>query len=101
MPADGEAVGDQHAAARAPLAGGGRRHGDYSLPGACCLESEVAQERRPPRITDTLGEMVVLEQSGRLQVFVVDRVVGTDQRQRCLVVKILPLSLHLLMRLGE
>ena len=36
-----------------------------------------------------------------LQVFVIDRVVGAHQRERRLVVKVLPLALHLLMRLGE
>ncbi len=50
---------------------------------------------------DALGEMVVLEHVGRLQVLVIDRVVAAHQRQRRLVVEVLPLAPHLLMRLRQ
>ena len=48
-----------------------------------------------------LGEMVVLEHVGRLQVLVIDRIVGSHQGQRRLVVKVLSLAAHLLMRFGQ
>src|SRR4029450_12638338 len=57
--------------------------------GACWLGAQDAQERRPPRIADALGETVVLEPVGRLQILVIDHSVGSDQGQRCLVVKLL------------
>jgi hypothetical protein len=50
---------------------------------------------------DALGEMVILEHVGRLQVFVINCVVLTNQLERCLVMEVLPLALHFLMRLGE
>ena len=95
MPADGQALLNHNATARTGLAGVGRRHGYDSLPGACCLESEDAQERAPARIMDALGEMVVLEHVGRLQVLVIDHVVVAHQRERRLVVEVLSLALHL------
>src|SRR4051812_10643920 len=45
--------------------------------------------------------MVVLEHVGRLQVFMIDGVVGAQQGKRGLVVEILPLPPDLLMLLGE
>jgi hypothetical protein len=45
--------------------------------------------------------MVVPDHVGRLQVLVIDGVIGTNERQRCLLVKIPPLATHLLMRPGK
>ena len=73
----------------------------HSLPSIYCFESEDAQECRPPGITDAFGEMVIPDHVGRLQVFVVDRVVGSDQRERRLMMKILSLAAYLLMRLRQ
>jgi hypothetical protein len=53
------------------------------------------------QIADTLGEVVVHEHIGRLQLLVIDRVVGSDQRQGRLMVKVCSLAAHLLMRLGS
>jgi hypothetical protein len=101
MPADGQAFGDHNATARTSLAGVSRRHGDCPLPGACCLESEDAQERRPAGIGDALGEMMVPDHVGRLQVFMVDHVVLLNEGQRRLMVEIRSLTAHFLMRLGK
>jgi hypothetical protein len=65
-----------------------------SSTGACCRVGEEAQERAPPGILDALGEMVVLEQIADLQLRMRDRVIGLDQRERRLVVNILPLTLE-------
>ena len=54
--------------------GGNRGH---PTPGACCLGFEDGTERRPARITDALGEMVVPYHVGDPQVFEIDRVVGS------------------------
>jgi hypothetical protein len=72
----------------------------HSLPGAYCLESENAQERRPARIADALGEVVALEPVGRLHVLMRDGVVGAHERERRLVMKVGALPPHFLMRLG-
>jgi hypothetical protein len=101
MPADGQAFGDQRATARTSLAGECRTDRHHPPTGACCLESEDAQERRPPCIADALGEMVVSEHIADLQVFMKDHIVGADQCERRLVVKVLPLATHFLMRLGK
>jgi hypothetical protein len=50
---------------------------------------------------DALGEMVILDHVGRLQIFMIDRVIGAYQRQRRLMVEVLSLASHRLMRLGE
>ncbi len=101
MPANRQAFGDQNATARTSLARERRRHGYDSPTGACCLVGEDAQERRPPSILDTLGEMVIPEHVGRLQVLVINHIIGTHQGERRLMMKVLPLAAHRLMRLGE
>ena len=40
---------------------------------------------------DALGEVVVPDPIGRLQVLVIDHIVGADERQRRLAVEVLPL----------
>jgi hypothetical protein len=45
--------------------------------------------------------MVILDHVGRLQILVIDRVVLTYQSERCLVMKVLSLPLHLLMCFSE
>jgi hypothetical protein len=80
MPANRQAFVDQDAAARADLAGGGRRHGYSSLPSVCCFESEDAQELTPPGIADALGEVMTPDHVGRLHIFVVDRVMLSNER---------------------
>jgi hypothetical protein len=79
-PADRQALLDHHATARTDLARD-RRIDRYDLStGACSLESEESQKRRPPRIADALGQVVVLHQIGRLQAFMIDHIVGARQR---------------------
>jgi hypothetical protein len=92
---------DQNAIARAHLAGIGRRHSDDSAPSACCFGAEDAQERRPARIGDAFGKVVVPDHVGRLQVLMIDGVILAHQLERYLVVEVLSLSLHLLMRLRQ
>ena len=72
----------------------------HSLPGACCLEREDAQERRPARIGDALGKVVILDHVGDPQVLVIDDIAFAHKRQRRLMVKVLSLAAHSLMRLG-
>jgi hypothetical protein len=74
VPPNRETFGDHNATAwpRTPLAGERRRHGDYPLPGTCCLESKDGEKRAPPRIADALGEMVILDHIGHLQAFMID-----------------------------
>jgi hypothetical protein len=101
MPTDRETLLDQHATARTRLARE-RRIDRYDPPtGACCLVGEGAQERCPPCILDALGEMVVPDHIGDLQVLVINRVVGSDQCQRRLMMEVLPLAPHLLVRLRQ
>ena len=94
MPADGQALLDQNATARTGLAGERRIDRYHSSTGARCLVGEDAQERRPPCITDALGEMVVLDHVADLQVFIIHGVVLVHQLERHLVVEVLPLTLH-------
>ena len=101
MPADGQALLDDNATARTRLARVGGRHRYDPPTGACCLVGEDAQERRPSRIADAFGEMVILDHVGRLQVFMIDRVAGLDQAERRLVVEVLALAFHLQVCLGQ
>src|SRR5690349_12267112 len=83
---------------RAVLAGERRRHGYGLLPSVCSFENKDAQERCPCCIRDALGEVVVLEQVGRLQVFVIEGVVALDERHGFLVVEVVALAPRLLVR---
>jgi hypothetical protein len=65
------------------------------LPSVCCFESKDGEERTPASIGDALGEVVIPEHVGRLQRFVIDGVVLLHQRERRLVVEVLPLALDL------
>src|SRR5262249_20851465 len=68
------------------------------FPAVAALRAHDAQECAPPHLADALGEVVVLEQVGRLHVLVIERVVRANERG--LVVEVLALALHLLMRFG-
>ena len=50
--------------------------GDYPATGACCLVREGDEECAPSRVTDRLGQMVILHHVGRLEILVIDRVVA-------------------------
>ena len=71
--------------------------GDHLPTGARCLEGKNGQKPRPACVVNALGEMMVLDHVGRLQILIIDRVIDADQSQRRLVVKILALAAHLLM----
>ena len=101
MPADRHALRDDDAAATTGLRGRGRRHGDDSTPGPCCLGAEDGQALGPPRVAEARGQVVILDQVGRLHVFVRDRVVLPDQGERRLVVEVGALALDLQRCLGE
>jgi len=78
--------------ARTVLARERRRHGYYSLPGACCLEREDGQERTPPRVADARGAGVVPDQVGRLHLLVRDHVILLHEGECRLVVEVLAVS---------
>jgi hypothetical protein len=61
----------------------------------------MVRKEPPPRITIRLGQVVIPHHVGRLEVFVIDRIMLLNERQRGLVVEVLPLASHLLIRLGE
>ena len=69
--------------------------------GACCLEGEDAQKLRPSGVLNGLGQMMVLEHVGDLQIFMIDRVEMSHQLQRCFVLEVLPLMPHLVVRFGK
>src|SRR4029077_21241558 len=97
MPTDGQALCDHNTAARTDLARE-RRIDRYDSPtGAYCLESEDAQECRPPRILDALSEVVVSDHVADLQIFMIDSVIRAHERQRGFVVKIGSLATYPLM----
>jgi hypothetical protein len=52
------------------------------------MPRNAAQERRPARVRNGLGKVVVLQHIGRLQIFVIDRVVVLATGERRLVVKV-------------
>src|SRR5215831_6992128 len=94
MPPDGETFLQQHTAARTGLRGERRRHGYDRLPSLYRFERQDGQEPTPARIADALGEVVILDQVGRLQLFVIDRVALAHQRQGRLMVEVLPRPSH-------
>jgi hypothetical protein len=79
------------------LAGIGRFYHDNSLPGAFCLESEDSPELRPSSVRDGLGQVVIPNHVGNLQVFYVDHIVAAYQHERSLMVKVSSLPLNVLM----
>ena len=95
VPADGQALLDQCPAAATGLRGVRRIDGDDPATGACCLVRQDGEEGAPPRVTNGLCQMMILHHIGRLEVLVIDRVVLTNERQRCLVVKVRSLASHL------
>jgi hypothetical protein len=101
MPADGQAFVHQHAAARTGLRGSGRRHGDNCLPSVSRFARQEGPDCAPPRITAALGEVLVLDQVGRRQVLVSDRVVLAHQGERRLVGAVGACAADARVRLGE
>ena len=101
MPADRQAFRDDSATARTCLASERGIDRLRSLPGARRLESEDGKKRCPTGIRDALSKGVILNHVTDPQVFMVYRVVLPNQRERRLVVKILPLVADVLMRSGE
>src|SRR5690242_15284508 len=87
-PTDRQTFPRQDATARTSLAGERRIDRFHSLPGSSRLESEDAQELRPPPVADALGEVVILDHVGRLQIFMCNGVVDARQRAGFLVVKV-------------
>jgi hypothetical protein len=71
------------------------------LPSVSCIANKDAQERRPARILDALGERVVPDHAGRLQVFEVNGVVLLYQLTSFLVMEVLPLAFDLLVCSGK
>ena len=101
MPADRYAFRDQQATARTLLAGERRIDRYHFTPGPYCLGVKDAQELRPARVLDALGEMVILDHIGRLQVLVIDHIILAHEGERRLVVKVPPLAAHRLMRFRQ
>ena len=101
MPADRPALLDQHATPATALRRVGGIDGDYPATGACCRVRQDGEERAPPRVTNRLGQMMMLHHGGGLEVLVIDRVVLLNELEGYLMVGVLPLSPHLLMRLGQ
>src|SRR5262245_8618133 len=72
-----------------------------SLPGACSLESENGQKRRPACVRNRLGEVVIPDHVGDPQIFMINRIVLARQLERRLVMEVLSLAAYCLMRLGK
>jgi hypothetical protein len=103
VPANGEALVDQHTTAntRTGLRGERRQHGDDCLASCCRFARQDAQKPTPAGIAAALGELVVLEQVGRLQGFVRERVVPSHERHCCRVMEVRSRPPHLLVRFGQ
>src|SRR5262249_1034199 len=99
VPTDGQTFVHQDAAARTGLRGERRRHGYDRLPSLTRFERQDGQKCTPARIADALGEGMVPDHVGRLQLFVIDGVVLADQRQRGLAVEVRPRPAYVLMGL--
>jgi len=67
-------------------------------PSPCCLGVEDGAKLRPAGIADALGQVTIPRQVGNPQVFQIDRIVVSEQRQCRLVVEVLPPALHCLVR---
>src|SRR5215469_12192046 len=65
------------------------------MAGGCCFAFEDGPERRPPGITEALGEVVVPDPVGEPQVFHIDGVILMQRREGSLVVKVPSLPPHL------
>src|SRR5690348_917250 len=101
MRAHAQALRHARPAARTVLAGIRGWHGDDLTASVCCFALKDAAERRPAGITDALAEMTVPHHVGHPQIFEVDHVVGPDECQGRLVVKVAPLPPHVLVPLGK
>jgi hypothetical protein len=74
---------------------------DYPAPSVYCFGGKDDEERAPPRITDRLGEVVILDHIRDPQVLVIDCVVGSHERERGLVMKVGSLAAYDQMRLRQ
>jgi hypothetical protein len=101
VPADGQAFTDHDATARTGLASIGSRHGDNPLPSICCFGCEDTQELAPARVLDGLGEMMILDHIGRVQVLIIDHIVLSHECEHHLAMEVHALTLYLLMRFGK
>jgi hypothetical protein len=101
VPADGQAFVHEHTAARTRLRGERRRHRYTYLPSFRRFARQDGQETTPARITAAFGKVVIPDQVGRLQVFMINGVVLADERQRRLMVEVRTCATHPLMRSGK
>src|SRR5262249_60163483 len=100
VPTDRPALLDQHAAASAGLAGGGRRPGaaapPRSPPRVYCLGGAQAPQPTPSGSAAALGTVGMLAQRGRRHVLVLARAVGRHARERRRRLQVGPWARHLL-----
>ena len=75
--------------------------GDDPATGACCLVRQDDEERAPPRVTDALRQMMVLDHSTDVQIFHFDALVLIYQLYCLFEMKISSLPLHLQMLLPQ
>jgi len=86
MPADRQALVDNHPTATTGLRSVRGIDGNDFPTGACCLEGKKGQECCPPYVLDRFSKMMVLDRIGCLEIFVIDRVIGSYERERRLLV---------------
>src|SRR5262245_63781334 len=76
--------------ARAILTGVRRIHSDLSPTGPCCLVGEEGCELRPRRISDALGETMVVHHAVDQQIFHRDQVKRVHEAPAVLVREVAP-----------
>src|SRR5258706_11153817 len=101
MDTNGERFFHPFATPAAILRGERRRNRHHSTPGPCCLGFEDGTECGPPSIADALGELMIPDHVADLQIFQIDRVGGSQQCNRRLMMKVCPLAPHMLMLAGQ
>jgi amphi-Trp domain-containing protein len=92
---------DPHPTAATVLGGIGGWHGDDATASVCCFAFEDGPELCPAGITDALGQVVVLDHVGHLQVFKIDDLVVAHQLERRFMLEVAPLPVDLLVLLGQ
>ena len=101
MGTHGETLLHPFAAATAILRGISGWYRDHPTASVRCFAAQDGPELPPARITDALGEARILDQIGHLQIFQIDHIIGLHQPECRLMMKVPPLSLHLLVLLGQ